>query len=56
MVVYAVAKPYLLEVCLESFVIGIVLVAVVVGVYGFKHVADGKVLGIVLVPQYVATP
>ncbi len=56
MVVYAVAKPYLFEIFLESEVLRVVFITVVIGVYGLEHVADGQVLRIVLVPEDVAAP
>ncbi len=54
MVVYAVGKLYLLEISLEGLEVGVVTVALVVGVDPFDEVADGEVVFTVLIPQHVA--
>ena len=43
-VVYAVAEPYLLHICVESLEVGAFFVAVVVCVYGFQELAHVKVV------------
>ncbi len=54
---YAVCKPHLLEIGFEGlvFLVGFP-VAFVVVVHIFEHVAYGKIVLAVLVPQYVAAP
>ena len=49
-VVYAVSEPYLLDVCFECLVVGVGLVAVIVGVYGFEELAHCQVVAVVLIP------
>ena len=55
MVVYAVAEPYLLQILLESLVVGGVLIPPIIVVDGLEGHSQGEVVAAILVPDNVAS-
>ena len=55
MMVVAVGKPYLFEICFKRLVIVRIAVAVIVAVNVFEQVAEREIVSVVLIPQYIAS-
>ena len=51
-----VGKPYLLQICLQGAELLVGAVALVSRIHSLEHTAQGQVVAVILVPEYVAAP